>query len=49
LKIDSKADFSLYDEFLEGENRYRLDSDLLEENKNCAISLYETLKTQDEK
>jgi len=49
LKIDSKADFSLYDEFLEGENRYRLDSDLLEENKNCAISLYETLKNQDEK
>lgn len=47
LKIDSKADFDKYESFLENENRYRLKSPLLKENKENAIKTYEELKNQD--
>lgn len=44
FKMDSKADFSKYEEVLEKENRYRIKTTLLEENKENAIKRYEKLE-----
>ncbi len=45
--LDSNADFSKYDEIFKNENRYRLNSDLLQRNKEDAIDRYELLKEKD--
>ena len=44
LKLDSKSDFSKYDEIFERENRYRIKSDLLEKNKENSIEKDNELK-----
>ena len=56
FKIDSKADFSKYADFIGGEDRYRslknLNKDykkILEENKQSAIDRYEYYKALEEK
>ena len=43
--LDSKADFSKYEEMFKNENRYRIVSDLLEQNKENAIRNYEELES----
>ena len=48
LSLDSKADFSKYDDIFERENRYRLKSDLLNRNKDNAISNYNKIKEDTE-
>lgn len=48
LSLDSKADFSKYDDIFERENRYRLKSDLLNINKENAISNYNKIKEDTE-
>ena len=42
--IPVTADFSKYEEILKGENRYRLNTELLNENKENAIKRYEALE-----
>ena len=44
LKLDSKSDFSKYEEIFERENRYRIKSDLLEKNKENSIEKDNKLK-----
>ena len=43
FKLDSKADFTTYEEIFKRENRYRIDSDLLDKNKEDSIKEYEYL------
>ncbi len=44
FKLDSKADFTEYEEIFKRENRYRINSDLLNKNKEDSIREYEDIK-----
>ncbi len=49
FKMDSKADFTKYEELLNNENRYRINSELLQGNKLNAMNRYDKLTSFQDK